>query len=120
MHQVCTEAQFVNNLEPVKQMNVSIRGETAKIAAETLCLLSMFPCLSISGNTVAETKFASQEEKDVSQVKLCFHTFTTFPTCTEHVIRANVSNSDSSRETRQNTTAKPTSVLVFLTHIPKL
>ena len=30
---------------------------------ETLCFLSMFPCLLTSENIVAETKFASQEAK---------------------------------------------------------
>ena len=35
-------------------------GKLGNIAAETLCFLSIFPCLPTSGNIVGETKFASQ------------------------------------------------------------
>ena len=38
-------------------------GKLGNIVAETLCFLSMFPCLPTSGNIVAETKCAPQEVK---------------------------------------------------------
>ena len=42
-------------------------GKLENIVAETLCFLSMFPCVPTSGNIVPETKFASHEEKNASQ-----------------------------------------------------
>ena len=42
-------------------------SKLGNIVAETLCFLSMFPCLPTSDNVVAEIKFASQESKIVSQ-----------------------------------------------------
>ena len=38
-------------------------GKLANIVAKTLFILSMFPCLHISENIVAETKFASRKKK---------------------------------------------------------
>ena len=37
--------------------------ETSNIAAETLCFLSMFPCLPISGNIVEETKLLPRKQQ---------------------------------------------------------
>ena len=48
--------------------------------AETLCFLSMFPCLPTSGNIVAGTKFASQEAKTLAKkVRYIFDVESMFP-----------------------------------------
>ena len=59
-------------------------GQTGNIVAET-CFLPMFPCLPISGNTTAETKFASQEAKmflkKLRNIFVAETMFRSLPTC---------------------------------------
>ena len=55
-------------------------GKLGNIVAETLCFLSMFPCLPTWGKIVAETKFASQEAKIISKkFRIVFVAETMFP-----------------------------------------
>ena len=60
-------------------------GKLGNIVAETLCFLSMFPCLPTSGKFVAETKFATREAKNVSQQIqkhfCCGNDVSSLPTC---------------------------------------
>ena len=44
-------------------MNFKALGKLGNIVAETLCFLSMFPCLPTWGNIVEQTKLASEEAK---------------------------------------------------------
>ena len=67
-------------------------GKFENIVAETLCSPSMFPCLSTSGNIVAETTFASQEEKMFPNKFRNIAAETMFPSFPRHLFDNNIIN----------------------------